>query len=239
MGQIASLAIAELKKFKDNKKKKILQSFFKTGKGEYGEGDVFLGVVVPKTRSVAKSFKNLPFKEIQKLLINKYHEVRLLGLLVLVEKYEFAKKVSDDKKRSSIIRFYLNNLKNINNWDLVDLSCYKILGDYLVDKDKRDILYDLVKSVNMWERRIGIVSTLALIKNDDLDDVFALCECLLNDKEDLMHKATGWMLREAGKKDENRLILFLEKHSKNMPRVMLRYSIERFPEKTRKYFLKK
>lgn len=232
-------AIKELKKYKDPEKKKIHQSFFKTGKGEYGEGDKFLGVTVPNTRKVAKTFKDLKLKDVKELLKNEIHEARLLGLLILVEKYEEAKKQKDEKENKKIVEFYLQNLKGINNWDLVDLSCYKILGDFLANKKQRKILYELAKSNNMWERRISIVSTMAFIKNNDLKDVYKLSKKLMKDKEDIIHKATGWMLREAGKKDENKLKAFLEKNIKQMPRVTLRYSIERFPETERKYFLNK
>ena len=238
MKQETQRAIRELKKYEDKEKKVILQRFFKTGIGEYGEGDVFLGVTVPKTRSVAKQFKGLILKDIQELLLNKHHEVRLMGLLILVEKYEETKKKSNEKETKRIVDFYVKNLKKANNWDLIDLSCYKILGDYLVDKERR-ILYELIKSKNLWERRAGIVSTLALIKKGELDDAFELSKRLLKDEEELIHKATGWVLREAGKKDEARLETFLEENTKNVPRVTLRYAIERFPEKERKKFLKK
>lgn len=230
----------ELKKRGNREKKKILQRFFKTGKGEYGEGDIFLGVSVPETRTIAKHHEGLILKDVQELLRNKYHEVRLCALLILVIKYERAKKNNEESEQKKIVDFYLKNLERANNWDLVDLSCYKILGDYLINKkQERKILYELIKSKNMWKRRVGIVSTMALIKNNDLDDVYSLSEQLLSDREDLMHKAVGWMMREAGKKDEERLKEFLDKHIKKMPRTTLRYAIEKFQERERLKYLKK
>jgi 3-methyladenine DNA glycosylase AlkD len=231
--------ILELKALENPEKKKILQRFFKTGTGEYGEGDVFLGVTVPETRRVTKRFNSLMLKDIQGLLLNKYHEVRLAGFLILIDKYESAKKKKEFSEQKRIVDFYLKNIENANNWDLVDLSCYKILGDYLINKkNERMILYELIKSKNLWKRRVGMVSTMALIRNNDLDDVFSLSEHLFQDKEDLMHKAVGWMLREAGKRDEARLKDFLKKNVKKMPRTTLRYSIEKFSERDRQYYLK-
>jgi 3-methyladenine DNA glycosylase AlkD len=225
-------------KKKNDEKRKVLQSFFKTGKGEYGEGDLFLGVSVPEIRFVAKHFKGLMLEDIQELLRDKYHEVRLCGLFLLVEKYEFVKK-QNLKENKKIVDFYLKNLKYVNNWDLVDLSCYKILGDYLTNKVyERKILYKLAKSENVWERRVSIVSTMSFIRLNDLDDVFLLSEKLLFDKEDLMHKAVGWMLREAGKRNELRLKNFLKKHVRVMPRTMFRYAIEKFSESERQKYLK-
>ena len=229
----------ELLAKRNNGKKKILQRFFKTGKGEYGEGDLFLGVTVPETRLVAKQFKGLILEDIQELLGDKYHEVRLCGLFLLIQKYKFAKKNNDVKGMKRIVDFYLKNLKYVNNWDLVDLSCYKILGDYLINNvSDRKILYDLVKSNNMWARRVSIVSTMIFIRNNDLDDVFLLSEKLLLDDEDLMHTAVGWMLREAGKRDELRLKTFLKMHVRVMPRTMFRYAIEKFSYDERQKHLK-
>ncbi len=222
----------ELKKLENPKRAKVMQGFFKTGKGEYGEGDVFLGVSVPQTRSLAKRFSNSGFSELKKLLSSKIHEERLLALFVLVEKF---KKGSEAEKKH-VFGFYIDNLKGVNNWDLVDLSAYKIVGEYLFNRDKK-ILFEFSKSKNMWERRISIVSTYAFIKKNSFETTFEISELLLGDKEDLIHKAVGWMLREAGKRNQEKEEEFLKKHYKRMPRTMLRYSIEKFPEKKRKSIL--
>jgi len=238
--------IQELMNLKDEKKRKTLQKFFKTGKEEYGEGDLFLGIKVPETRQIAKNNKCLILKDIQELLNNKYHEVRLCGFIILVDKYEETKNKKKKKRKNKenehskedIVNFYLKNLKFANNWDIVDLSCYKILGDYIAEhKEKRKILFELMKSNNIWERRVAIVSTFALIRKNEIDEVYLISEKLLNDKEDLIHKAVGWMLREAGKRDDARLKKFLEKHAMNMPRTMLRYSLEKFSEKDKSKFM--
>lgn len=218
-------------KEKDLEKAKVLQKFFKTGKGEYGEGDVFYGITVPKIRVIAKEFKDIGFNEIQELISSKVHENRMLGLLILIEKF----KKSQDKEK--IVEFYLNNTKNINNWDLVDLSAPNIIGAYLSDKDK-NILNKLSRSENLWERRIAIVSCLYFIKNNEFSDTLKISEILLKDKHDLIHKSVGWMLREVGKKNQEILIEFLKKNYKNMPRTMLRYSIEKFPLEKRMKYLK-
>lgn len=220
----------ELESLKNEEKADHLAYFFKTGKGDYGEGDLFLGVTVPEQRRIAKNNLEVSFKELQELLDSKYHECRLTALLVLVENYH------KDKER--VVEFYLKNIKSINNWDLVDLSCPKILGAYLFQKE-RNLLSNLAKSKNMWERRIAIVSTHHFIKNNDFKDTLKISKMLLKDKEDLIHKATGWMLREVGKKDETVLIAFLEKEYYNIPRTALRYAIERLEESKRKYFLNK
>lgn len=231
------MSLEELRKELKNKanpeKAKLLQGFFKTGKGEYGEGDVFLGVIVPETRKTAVKFKNLPLKSVEELLKSKIHEERLCALLLLVHNYK-----KHPEKREEIYNFYLKNTKYINNWDLVDLSCHQIIGDYLKDKDK-SILYQLAKSDNIWERRIAIISAFASIRNNDFKDVVKISEILLNDKHDLIHKAVGWMLREMGKREPLYLIRFLNRHYKEMPRTMLRYSIEKLPEKQRKFYLGK
>jgi 3-methyladenine DNA glycosylase AlkD len=211
-----------------------LQRFFKTGFGQYGEGDIFLGIVVPNTRIVAKKFSDLPLYEIKKILYSRVHEERLCALLLLVEKFNKA----NDLEQKKIFDFYIKNAKQANNWDLVDLSAPKIVGKYLLDKSKT-ILYKFAKSKNLWEKRISIVSTYTFIKAGEYKDTFKIAEILMNDKHDLIHKAVGWMLREVGKisqKDEEK---FLQKYYKKMPRTTLRYAIEKFPEEKRIKYLAK
>ncbi len=219
----------EIEKLSNPVKAKLLQRFFKTGKGEYGEGDIFLGITVPEQRKIAKKYKDLKLNDIQDLLNSNFHEHRLVALIILVEKYE----KGDNKKQ--IVDFYLKNTHNINNWDLVDLTSHKILGKYLLDKD-RSILFKLAKSKNLWEKRISIISTFAFIRNKDFSYSLKIAELLLKDKHDLIHKAVGWMLREIGKKDQDAEEAFLKKYYKLMPRTMLRYAIEKFkPEKRKRY----
>ncbi len=224
----------ELNNLADSKKAKILQGFFKTGLGEYGHGDVFLGISVPDSRNVAKRYKNIKLKDAENLLSSKIHEERLVALLILVEKF----KSGDEKTKKEIVDFYLKNTKYINNWDLVDLSADKVLGEYLFDKDK-SILYKLAKSNNLWERRIAIVSTFAFIRRNNFEDALEISKILINDKHDLMHKAVGWMLREVGKRDQDVEEEFLIKHYKKMPRTMLRYSIEKFDNNKKEIYMKK
>lgn len=193
-------------------------------------------MVVPDTRKVAKANMNLPFHELEKLFENKYHECRLCALLILVERF---KKLEDDASKKEIVDFYLSQTRYINNWDLVDLSCKDIVGEYLVDKLERNLLYQLAESDSLWEQRIAVVSTFAFIRRGDVTDVFLLAEKLLHHPHDLMHKATGWMLREAGKKDKAQLCLFLDKFHKMMPRTMLRYSIEKLSQEERAHYMKK
>lgn len=226
--------IQELNSFSTEEKKEHLPKFFKSGKGQYGEGDKFLGVVVPDTRRIAKQYKDASFEEIAGLIRNEYHECRLCALLILVEKF----KKSDENGRKQIVDFYLNHTKFINNWDLVDLSCKDILGEYLADKE-RSLLYILAESELLWEQRIAVVSTFAFIRRKDLNDIFLLSEKLMSHRHDLMHKAIGWMLREAGKRDRNALIDFLDKNYKTMPRTMLRYSIEKLTLEERAFYMKK
>jgi 3-methyladenine DNA glycosylase AlkD len=225
---------SDLQKKRNSKKAKILQRFFKTGKGQYGEGDIFLGITVPEQRKTAKKYLDITLKQLQELLKSKIHEYRLVALLILVEKY----KKSDEKNKREIYNFYLKNTKNVNNWDLVDITAPNIVGDFLTKKDKH-ILYKLVRSNSLWERRIGILATFTFIKNHDYKDALLVTEILLHDDHDLIHKAVGWMLREIGKRDQKLLEEFLTKHIKKMPRTTLRYAIERFPEKKRKAYLKK
>jgi len=223
----------EIQKYANKEKAKVLQRFFKTGPGQYGEGDIFLGLVVGDQRKIAKQFKDLSMRKIENLLNSKIHEKRLIGLLVLIEKY----KVGDEKIKQEIFNFYLKNTRQINNWDLVDLSAPNIVGNFLLDKDRK-VLYGLVKSENLWEKRIAIVSTFTFIRNGKFEDTLAIAKILLDDKHDLIHKAVGWMLREVGKGDKEVLEEFLRKHYKEMPRTMLRYSIEKFEESKRLRYLK-
>ncbi|MDR0894291.1 MAG: DNA alkylation repair protein [Prevotellaceae bacterium] len=222
----------ELEQYADPVKREFLPRFFKTGKGGYGEGDQFLGVVVPYTRLVAKRHKTEPFEVVAALLQSPWHECRLCALLMLVERF---KKSSEDERRQ-IVDLYLSQTARINNWDLVDLSAPGIIGEYLTDKP-RDLLYRLSASDLLWEQRIAVVSTYTLIKRGELFDTIALAERLLHHKHDLMHKAVGWMLREVGKRDKGLLEQFLEKYNKRMPRTMLRYAIEKFPDEERKRWM--
>ncbi len=211
----------------------FLPRFFKTGPGEYGEGDKFIGVTVPAQRAIAKSFyENLSLNNAVKLLHSDLHEERLTALFILNLKF----KKSNETEKARIVKLYLANTKFVNNWDLVDSSAPYILGVWLGDKD-RAILYTLAQSKLLWERRISIISTLMFIRNGQLEDTIKLAEQLLFDKEDLMHKAVGWCLREVGKKDYDLLISFLSKYAATMPRTTLRYAIERLSEQERKYYL--
>jgi 3-methyladenine DNA glycosylase AlkD len=223
----------EFSKLANPDKARNLEKYFKTGKGEYAEGDKFLGIVVPEQRKLVKKYAALlSLEEIQELLNTKIHEYRLTALLILVKQYQKA----DEKIKKQIFDFYLKNTKNINNWDLVDLSSRDIVGNYLLDKDK-SILYQLANSKDLWEKRIAIISTSEFIRKSQFDDTIKISEILLKDKHDLIHKAVGWMLREVGKRNQEILESFLKKHRKIMPRTMLRYAIEKFPENKRKAFL--
>ena len=222
-----------LRSFASKEKARLLMGFFKTGPGQYGEGDRFLGVMVPQTRRVEKEFRDAPLSEVTKLLRSAWHEERLLALLMLVSRFERG----DEALRKKVFALYRNNTRYINNWDLVDLSAPKIVGPHL-DGGDRSMLYRLVRSKNLWERRIAILATFAYIRNSDFRDALALAEQLLDDEHDLMHKAVGWMLREVGKKDVAVLEGFLKKHLRAMPRTTLRYAIERFPEARRKRYLR-
>ena len=208
--------------------------FFKTAKGEYGHGDIFLGVRTPQIRLIAKKHIGISTTEMKTLIKSKYHEERLLGLIILVNKYSKAK---DEKSKNQLYKIYVSSFKYVNNWDLVDVTCPHIIGKHLMDND-RSILYSWAKSDDLWTKRIAIVSTHWFIRKNDLDDTFKIAEMLLNDEHDLIHKAVGWMLREAGKRDLEKEEIFLKKHYKNMPRTMLRYSIEKFPEPKRQKYLK-
>ena len=224
----------EFKKMSDQEHAIQLQKYFKTGKGEYGEGDQFLGLRVPTVRKIAKKFNTLSIDEAEKFLQSPYHEERLFALFILIDL--FKKGNEEDKKK--IHELYLKNTKFINNWDLVDMSAGPIIGAYLFNRDKEPI-YTLVQSKNLWERRIAIMATFYFIAQNEFTDTLKIAEMLLTDKEDLIHKAVGWMLREIGKRNLELEESFLKKHFKNMPRTMLRYAIEKFPEEKRKSYLKK
>jgi 3-methyladenine DNA glycosylase AlkD len=228
----ASDVITALSKKGSKRKALASQRFFKTGKGEYGEGDIFWGVTVPEQRTIARMFQDLSLSEAKKLLHHRVHECRLTGLIMLSEKYSRA----DLPTQSAIVRLYLKEAKRVNNWDLVDTSAPRILGAHLATRD-RSILYRLASSKDLWERRIAIVATLAFITRNDFKDTIAISKILLSDKHDLIHKAVGWMLREVGKRSRGTLVDFLEQHAHKMPRTALRYSIEHFSPSERKIFL--
>ncbi|MBT3981523.1 MAG: DNA alkylation repair protein [Bacteriovoracaceae bacterium] len=236
MGDQIKLSAAQvkssLKKLEDKDKALFLSRYFKTAPGEYGHGDKFLGIKVPESRKIARSSRNLSLPEIQKLLDSKYHEQRLVGLFILVLKFDQA----SDKEQKSIYHFYVKNLNNVNNWDLVDSSAPQIVGRFLLNKDKA-ILYKWASSKNLWKRRVSILSTLHFIREKKYRDALNIGEVLLDDSEDLIHKGVGWMLREIGNRDIKKEEMFLKKHYQKMPRTMLRYAIEKFPEKKRKDYL--
>lgn len=216
----------------DKEDARFLQGFFKTGPGQYGEGDVFLGIRVPAVRKLAKEHKDLQLKEALSLLKSPYHEVRLFALISMVTTFE----TGDETIQEKIYKLYLANTNYINNWDLVDLSAPNIVGTFLFTKSRKP-LYQLAKSKSLWERRIAVLATFYFIKNNQFDDCLRIAEILLKDKEDLIHKAAGWMLREVGKRDTKIAEAFLKKHCRTMPRTMLRYAIERFTPAKRKRFL--
>jgi 3-methyladenine DNA glycosylase AlkD len=254
----------DLKKAENLQKAKHLMGFFKTGKGEYGEGDIFLGIVVPKSREIAEKYSDLDLKQLGELIKSKYHEERLIALFILVNKYQ----TTNHKK--ICFHFYIKHMKWINNWDLVDLSAPKIVGEHLLNyssgvlskvippasaRSKEShmravgspssfatplqFLINLAQSKNIWERRIAVLATFAFIKNNIFNESLKIAEMLLKDEHDLIHKAVGWMLREIGKRDQAVEIKFLNKYYKKMPRTMLRYAIERFPTKLRLHYLSK
>lgn len=223
---------AELKEAADPNRAKSLARFFKTGKGQYGEGDVFLGITLPVTRAIVKKYKDLEMAEVQALLKSKYHEERMIALLILVNRF----KNLPARRQRYIFDFYLKNTKYINNWDLVDVTCRDIVGAYTAEHDKK-VLYKLSKSKNLWEKRIAIISTSYFIARNEFEDTLKISKMLLGDKHDLIHKAVGWMLREVGKRDEKVLEKFLKENYEDIPRTALRYAIERFPEEKRKSYL--
>lgn len=237
---MANILLSHMLSHQDPSQVAGLSRFFKCGPGQYGEGDKFLGIKVPITREVVKStWKEVTFKDLQECISSEYHELRLAALLTLIEIFSHSKKKPEVQQ--SCIDFYLSHTTFINNWDLVDLSCYPLLGVWLLDKD-RTILYDLARNgKTIWEQRIGIVSTMTFVRAGQLDDTFAIAELFLNENEhlhDLLEKAVGWLLREAGKRDSERLANWLYPRASSMPRTMLRYAIEKFPETERQHFLK-
>ena len=223
----------ELKRLSNKEISEHSQRYFKTGKGEYGEEDIFLGIRVPVLRKLAKKVRGVSIPEASELLKSQFHEERLLALLLLVDLF----KKGNEESKKDIYILYLGSTKFINNWDLVDTSVEHIVGAYLLNRNKEPI-YTLARSKILWERRISIMSTYHFIKHNEFADALNIAEILLNDKEDLIHKAVGWMLREIGKRDIESEEGFLKKYYKNMPRVMLRYAIEKFPEERRKSYLK-
>ncbi len=238
--QVLNITMNEIQKaleeYIDEEKREVLPRFFKTGKGEYGEGDKFLGITVPNIRIVAKQYKDATMEIVEKLLLNEWHECRMCALLILVERF---KKSKDEDERKRIFDFYLSHTQHINNWDLVDLSAPQIVGGYLADKP-HDVLYTLAQFPTLWEQRIAIVSTLTFIRNNEFTDTIRLAEHFMGQPgkmHDLMQKATGWMLREMGKRDKDILIAFLDRHAPTMPRTMLRYAIEKFSEEERRRFM--
>jgi 3-methyladenine DNA glycosylase AlkD len=223
----------ELQQLGNEEKRKVLQGFFKTGPGQYGEGDVFLGINVPVLRKLAKKYRDLCLQDATELLTSEIHEARLLALFIMIHKFE----KGDEKTKSSVYEIYLSHTNYVNNWDLVDLSAYQVVGCFLFEKD-RSILAKLAVSDMLWERRIAIVATYYFIKNNDFDETLKIAEILLHDKHDLIHKAVGWMLREVGKRELAVEEGFLKGCYTTMPRTMLRYAIERFPEEKRQAYLK-
>lgn len=226
--------INELKALGNEEKRRVLQGFFKTGEGQYGYGDKFMGIPVPLSRGVAKKHKAASVATVEDLLRSEWHEARLCALLIMVEKA----RRGDEETRRQMFELYLASTGRINNWDLVDLSAPQIVGEWLM-QGPRDVLYTLADSPLLWDNRVAIVATYAFIKNGDLDDTYRLATRLMDHPHELIHKAVGWMLREAGKKDMPRLMAFVDKHYASMPRTMLRYAIEKYPEDMRKEVLKR
>jgi len=232
----ASLALADLRAFTKKARISDLARFYKTGPGEYAEGDLFLGGTVPQTRSVAKKYQNLELKELEKLFNSPFHEARLCAAIILNHQFEKSKQPQDRKK---LFDFYLKQVKanHVNNWDLVDVSAPR-MGAYLTEIDNpMPLLLKLSKSKSLWERRVSMILTFALIRAGDLEPTIIIAETLLKDDQDLIHKASGWMLRELGKRDVMMLRRFLSEHAHEMPRTMLRYAIEKLPERERKQWL--
>ena len=226
---------ADLLKLRNKERAKFVARYFKTGKGEYGEGDIFIGLTLPQIRIIAKKYKSLPLGYVEKLLHHKIHEFRLTALFILMDLF----KKANETNRKKYYKFYLANTKWINNWDLIDLSAKYIVGGYLLDKKgERRILYLFAKSKSIWEKRIAVLGTFLFIDNYDFHDSIRIAGILLHESHDLLHKAVGWMLREVGKKDEKVLVDYLKEHYTVMPRTMLRYAIEKFDEKRRLRYLR-
>ena len=250
MNITAKEIISTLLSMGDEQQRQNLMRFFKTGKGEYGEGDEFLGIRVPDTRIVVKEAKlRVPFDQIEILLKSEWHEARLCGFLLLVEEMKAAlpkarqASTTNAERREQIARFYLQHAKRANNWDLVDMSCPKILGKWLLypqadgTMPNREILYELASSTNLWEQRIAMVTCWMLIRDNQYDDALRLATILLPHPHDLIHKAVGWMLREVGKRDIDILEIYLDKHAKEMHRTTLRYAIEKMNEAKRQHYM--
>jgi 3-methyladenine DNA glycosylase AlkD len=233
MKNTASRVEKALREQADPIKAAFFPRFFKTGKGEYGEGDTFLGVTVPKQRAVAKTYRQLDRKEIAHLLKNPFHECRLTGLFILVHQFQ----KGDENTQSEIVSLYLKHIDRVNNWDLVDATAHKIIGPYLEKRD-RELLYTLAKTDHLWSQRIAVVATFHFIRLGQFHDTLRLAGLLMDHPHDLIHKSIGWMLREVGKRDMDLLEAFLKRHYAEMPRVMLRYAIERFPESLRKSYIR-
>lgn len=228
--------ISSLNKYANPEKAKHALRFFKTGKGEYGEGDKFIGATMPEIRTVVKDFRELELTQVQKLLDSPIHEHRMAGLLIIVDQYQRAKK--DHVTQTKLYKFYLMNLHAANNWDLVDVTVPRVIGNYMQNNPReKKRLQAWAKSKDLWERRVSVLATFAFIDQGLFDDSLTIAEILLHDKEDLIHKAVGWMLREIGKKDQNVEERFLKKHYKTMPRTMLRYAIERFDKKKYDFYM--
>lgn len=228
------LVLKELHALASAKKAEDLQRYFKTGEGEYGEGDVFIGVSMPQIRKVAKTFyRDLSLEELEQLLRSDIHEERMLALVMMIHHFD----KGGEEEREAIFKTYLDNTRWINNWDLVDVTAPHIVGRYLADKE-RTVLYDMAKSGLLWDKRIAIVATHFFIRHNQFNETMDIAEILINDEHDLIHKSVGWMLRELGKRNQKTLELFLEKRYKQMPRTMLRYAIERFVEPLRQSYLK-
>ncbi|MBR3899624.1 MAG: DNA alkylation repair protein [Elusimicrobiaceae bacterium] len=235
--KIADIILQHLSDLSNPKTAAVQLRFFKTGPGEYGEGDRFLGVTLPQTRHVVKEFfMRADWTDLEKLFACEWHEARACAVLILVAKFEKAKTAGDRKK---IFDFYVAHLPRANNWDLIDISAYKIIGAYLADKKDRGLLFKLAQSENLWEQRAAVVSTMYFVKRGEFGPTIALAEKFFTHQHDLMHKATGWLLREVGKKDERVLRDFLDKHAARMPRTMLRYSIEKLTPEQKKIYMGK
>ena len=233
MTQLASL-LQTAESMADPKLAAFQLRFFKTQAGDYGHGDIFMGLRVPQTRVIAKEFRDMPLDEVWELLRNPNHELRLTALHILVDQFE---RLKDTKARKDLMNGYLDHLQYVNNWDLVDTSAHKILGRWLADQNDRSILYTLAKTDHLWSQRVAMVATLWLIKKGQFEDTLALAEVLLHHPHDLMHKAVGWMLREVGNRDLTTLRAFLDKHAAVIPRTMLRYAMEKLSREERTHYM--